>query len=432
MRAAVCSVSARSVSARRAGSALTIGVGVKPESPLRFVATEAHGPLGRAVRSYANLLMRLPVRIARGDVTKIKFGFMNWYPAPTSDRAAVGIGNDFTIDKAAVEFNGNYVPLTFDDLPSKVVENGAPHVLSDFADLTALGVSKLSAGNVVYLRVEASVPSSTSYWPAGYNTSAATGFSAQYFNPANTSVINGAYGAGEFATSGSATVANLYQIPVVPLGCYSSDGQDKSAIVMGASIDTRLNDNDNYNWTAESGGGFWGRAFYRLNVPYLNLGVPSATSKMYANGPQFFDPWFAYAKYACEGISGNDLSRGYTAADIKSRLIPRAAAMRTAGIKKIMRAPIGPHTTSTDAWATDANQTINSGFGVGSYADELNGWYSTSGIYDAVMPITAYHSASSIWLWKSGTTIDGTHPTAACHAAMATDMQATIAAEFGL
>jgi len=155
---------------------------------------------------------------------------------------------------------------------------------------------------------------------------------------------------------------------------------------MGSSIDLGASDTDTLNINAEMGDGFIARVTYRERVPMLNLAIFGGTSKTYDSNKAFFQPWFAYARFALEGIGNNDLAAGYTSTDIQGRLVTRAAEIRAAGIERIGRLTLSPRTTSTDSWATLANQTIATNFGPGSPAETLRNWMINdsiaAGVYD--------------------------------------------------
>lgn len=87
-----------------------------------------------------------------------------------------------------------------------------------------------------------------------------------------------------------------------------------------------------------------------------------------------------------------------------------------------------PRTSSTDSWATAANQTPLTGFELGGIRDQYNTWIKTQVgvLIDAVVDVNPYIEdpiAPSKWLTNGSPnypTIDGVHPTSAFHILAAT------------
>src|SRR5262249_9148167 len=91
---------------------------------------------------------------------------------------------------------------------------------------------------------------------------------------------------------------------------------------------------------------------------------------------------------------------------------------------KVAQSLIMPRTTSSDSWATAANQTSVSGFGVGELRDQFNAWVLTQvggGLLDVVIDPNPYvedQSHPSKWISNNSAnypTTDGVHPSSALH-----------------
>lgn len=416
-------------------------IGVNP-SPLRIVAGQSYLPAGRTTKSSTNSFQRIPVLITGGDVSRIKLGFMNWYPYGNTDRTPNPLGNTVTLSAVGVEsWDGSAVaPVTFSGSQSVTMASTEYKILSDYIEASSLGMQSIPDGTKLWIRVEANVPTAGSYFPHQKPTITSlvsSGARVDFYNSGATTLNNGAHSTGLPSYTGTAVTTWPSHIPVITLGEYVDSVDDKSLIVMGSSIDLGASDTDTMNINAEMGDGFIARVTYRERVPMLNLAIFGGTSKTYDSNKDFFQPWFAYARFALEGVGNNDLGAGYTYADIHGRLVTRASDMRAAGIEKIGRLTLSPRTTSTDSWATFANQTIANNFGPGSPAETLRNWMINdsvaAGVYDQIIDINSTDYPGNIWYWKvNGTanyaTADGTHPQQAISPGIADEIQAQVRA----
>ena len=102
----------------------------------------------------------------------------------------------------------------------------------------------------------------------------------------------------------------------------------------------------------------------------------------------------------------------------------------------MIRNSFGMRTSSTDGWATSANQTYSTNWGPGSKADAVKQFIDAgvaNGLYDYITSTPSYRDAGDPWKWATnGTanypTSDGTHPKSPMHSVMATDILPTIQA----
>lgn len=409
-------------------------------SPLRIVAGQAYLPGGKTSKSSTNTFQRIPVLITGGNVKRLKLGFMNWYPYGNTDRTPNPIGNTVTISAVGVEsWDGSSVAsVTFNGSPSVTMASTEYQILSDYIDASSLGMQSFPDGTKLWIRIEANVPTAASYFPYQKPTITSlvsSGARVDFYNSGATTLNNGAHSTGLPSYTGTAVTTGPSPIPVVTLGEYVDAMDDKSLIVMGSSIDLGASDTDTMNITSEAGSGFIARVAYRERIPMLNLAIFGGTSKTYDNNKAFFQPWLQYGRFALEGIGNNDLGAGYTYADIQGRLVTRASDMRAAGIEKIGRLTLSPRTTSTDSWATLANQTIATYFGPGTHAETLRNWMIndsvTAGVYNQIIDITQTDETGNFWYWKTnGTanyaTSDGIHPQPVISPLIASEIQAQI------
>lgn len=411
-------------------------------SPLRIVAGQAYLPGGRTSKSSTNTFQRIPVLITGGNVKRLKLGFMNWYPYGNTDRTSDPIGNTVTLSVVGVElWDGSSVAaVTFNGSPSVTMASTEYQILSDYIEASSLGMQSFPDGTKLWIRIEANVPLPANYFPYQKPTLTnliSSGARVDFFNSSVTTLHNGANATGIPVYTGTAVTTWPSPIPVITLGEYVDSSDDKSLIVMGSSIDIGSEDTGTLNITSEAGSGFIARVAYRERIPMLNLAIFGGTSNTYADNKAFFQPWLQYGRFALEGIGNNDLGAGYTYTDIQSRLVTRASEMRAAGIEKIGRFTLTPRTTSTDSWATRANQTIATRFGPGTHAETLRNWMIndsvTAGVYDQIIDITQTDDSGDFWYWKTnGTanyaTYDGIHPQPVISPLIANEIQDQIRA----
>ena len=149
--------------------------------------------------------------------------------------------------------------------------------------------------------------------------------------------------------------------------------------------------------------------FYAGRVPVLNLSSSGATAQSYLTAGNFTrrSRLLAYGTDICLGVAGGDITAGRTAAQIIADL----TAIRDNFIpadKKLFTATELPKTTSTDSWATVANQAVTANEAV---RNEINLWKRTSGFFDYYLEfekVIGVANAGNI-VWPAGTTTDGIH-----------------------
>lgn len=126
----------------------------------------------------------------------------------------------------------------------------------------------------------------------------------------------------------------------------------------------------------------------------------------------------AKCDYVIVGEGTNDIASGMTLAQYQPKALAIATWFSATGIK-VYFGTIPPRTTSTDSWATLANQTV-----AASEAQRLaiNEWLRTipapiTGILDVAAAVETSGK------WNVGTTADGIHPKAAGYDAIATALE---------
>lgn len=139
--------------------------------------------------------------------------------------------------------------------------------------------------------------------------------------------------------------------------------------------------------------------------------------------------FWPFVTHFIQQMMTNDVANAESAATIEAYMTAIwTAAKETAGPYgkplQVWQVLCSPRTTSTDSWATAANQTPVAGFGIGGVRDVVNAWIKTqvgNGILDGYIdPNQYWEDPNNHGCWISnGTafygTIDGVHPSSAAH-----------------
>lgn len=132
------------------------------------------------------------------------------------------------------------------------------------------------------------------------------------------------------------------------------------------------------------------------------------------------------ASHVIFALGINDITQNRTLQNLIDDYTAAVLEIRKAGFLKIGVIKILPKTTSTDAWATTANQTPAAGHEIGGIREQINDWFSTSGLFDFVLdpyaPTVAIYIPGVGWVWAAGQTSDGIHPKTTAHAFIAAAM----------
>lgn len=163
----------------------------------------------------------------------------------------------------------------------------------------------------------------------------------------------------------------------------------------------------------------------------------AATAHYIAAGNTRWRQYIQYARFAVEELGTNNLgtSSAGNAASLQSEIASVWALLRAGGIQKIARTKLIPRTSSTDSWATIANQSPYPAFVAGGTAETVNAWIDTKlvdGTLDAVVAMSSTRDAGVPQAWPvNGTAFyactDGTHPKDLFHEAMAAEVRTALA-----
>ena len=396
-------------------------------------------PSARATKGYTNAFFRFPLEIVGGNKKYLVAGFNNFYRTTDTNSPIVSTGNSLTIVRAAIESTTTaaYMPITFNGGSESItLPELATAILSDEIHPDGLGLESFSNLSKYWVRIEARIPTASGFWPLNTPNYNYTGQKISYYDPAATTLVNGAYSTGALTTSGVAPSNGSTGVCPIWLGEPVDALQDKSFVVMGSSVEWGVSDGERWNIGGASGMGYINRALRTAECPNLNLAIPGATTMTLELYGQHITPWLKYGRYMFDGIGSNDIAGLRSAAEINAALEARYVQLGEVGYKKMIRNSLGMRTTSTDSWSTAANQTYYDNWGPGSKADAVKQFIDAgvaNGLYDYITSTPSYRDAGDPWKWATnGTanypTSDGTHPKSPMHSVMATDILPTIQA----
>lgn len=410
--------------------------------PLRFATNSNFAPTQATTLSGTRLHVksRIGFRIGAADRSSLVVSFFNWLLATSG----VTLGaNAFTVQACALEKDGaaSSVPVTFSGGRTLVVASGDTDVHSDELDPADFGESAFVRGDLYWLRMHISVSTAGHVIPQGipYFGSRGGAFPAWVgwaYDPAENATTASIDAVGNLTLgNGVGTGVTAPYMPVILGRVASADAP--IWIGTGTSImDTAADTLTGYGFA-----GFFHRALVNSALDGdwgagMNFGCSSARSQMWqgANVDKATAYW-AYANRAVDEFGTNSVFISDSQADMRTNSQLLWALMNAEGIGTIVRTKIIPRTTSTDSWATAANQTPLSEFGAGQKADLYNDWLDTRvGIeLAAVVPMDSVRDAGDQWKWITNGTpnypcdLIGTHPTAATHIFMANELRAEMA-----
>lgn len=337
-------------------------------------------------------------------VKDISLLYGNFYFFTGTSTNEINGPSTITVD-AAIEYSSAYYPQLFNGASTKAIASSDGVLLGD-----AISGLSIPAGTSVYIRNSARV-SAGQQIPIGRQRNTPTGEDSRLSSNASSQTYGtGALSAGVSAAYGYAPLA-LIGRPTTP---------KVSIVLFGDSIA----DATAYDAVDANGNrGSFAKAFYAADIPFVK--ATRGSMRIYGFHPARSPKLWTVVPYCSHVViqpGTNDLAQAasgdYTLAAIQANYQAMWAQARVLG-KKVIQCTILPRTTSTDSFATPANQTTVSRFGVGQDRDTLNAWFNAqlaAGNIDAVWDLNSvYEDPANLGKWKTnGTafyaTSDGTHP----------------------
>lgn len=332
-------------------------------------------------------------------------------------------GNTYTA-QAAIE---TITPSAYENFLFSGSEFGA--VTSGSSLISSAVSTTVIAGQQLFIRLGYSIASNTLGLPSHVNGWTAGGGDFQAFSPAVVSQVDAT---GVMSNPAGGSTAIVGAVPYALLGIATTPMV--SVGILGDSIAD--GQGDQLTFSSSGAVGFVQRGLDGVNgysVPWISWSVPSNRLQFdtTANGPskRTFFPYITHL--ICE-LGTNDIGNGRTLVQMQADLtdICNGAKAITGpyGTRtQVAVCTIGPRTSSTDSWATTANQTPVSGYELGGICDQYNSWLVTQEgiLFDKLIDtrsICRDPVLTDRWAVTGAAnyaTNDGLHPRGAMHALMA-------------
>lgn len=371
-------------------------------------------------------MMRMKVIIGTDNFSSLRLRFQSSFFQTGGDNA---LGNDYYIEKCALEKETGgaaYTPVLFSGARTATV--GTSGMISDPILPSSFGLGAFTRGHVFWVRALVYVTNGNHRYPSGGTVG--TGGQAFFFDPVTSGVSDAdstgilAFSVGTGGTGPTDFNFGVTASPVLIGTPATSTGKYFSTI--GDSIVAGTGD------TAAGSGWFNGFAQRGL-VDADFVSNPRAGCVFGRSGSTAAGVWtgpltetkaiLAYGNVAVEEWGTNAPSYADSATIW--------AYLKSAG-QYVIRTKLLTQTTSTDSWATTANQTKTANYTTPT-GDRIvfNGDIAAQEgiLYDKFVSFDYAVLHTDRDLWKApGYTTDGLHPAATGHEAMAVVMRAAYAA----
>jgi lysophospholipase L1-like esterase len=372
---------------------------------------------------------RIQTRLAGVKISDLRLAFFGgWRHNGSSGEVTTGF--NFQVESAFESTSPAYYKInTINGQKLATLGALAPLYITDYSGFSA------DANADIYARIGLVVGSVSAIFPAGTPGSASRSGDANYLSYAPTSQVYATGAISNPTSFGGASAAGAY--PAATLGVPASS--IVSAVNIGDSITTGNNDTTDTNGNI----GYLNKALYTGKnssiIPWANLSVGSNTAAIEATSVLKRALW-PYATHITIALGTNDIASGRSAALVQADLTTLCTAAKQTLSPygrplHVTLMTIAPRTTSTDSWATAANQTAVANFGVGGVRDTVNTWIKAqagTSLVDAVFdvnPIWEDQANPSKWVTTGAAnyaTSDGVHPSPAVHTLQATAFNTSI------
>lgn len=364
-----------------------------------------------ALTTSRSMQLRLPVTIA-GARSKLRLSLDNWAATSSGDN----IGNDVSIEALALEKvtgGAAVTAVTIGGSGTYTLAAGASAVQTDDILPSAFGLSEFADGSQWYIRARVSVASSGQTVPCG-RWSGETGATVWVYNPASTTP-SAVVASGSMSYTGTAPTVPSRSFSPLVIGV-SASGDPKSIFVTGDSL---------IEGTSVIDGTFVNKATIALGLPYVEHAVGGQSHAERDASTRWRDS-LPYGRVLVDNLATNSEAATY----MRAHTIYNAA--RLASYDSWHRVEMFPRTTSTDSWATEANQTIASITARPSAGDRNANFWAAKGWIAGVMQTDGIQGAdTSKWIVTGAAnyaTSDGVHQSAAADNLLVTQAQAYLSA----
>jgi aryl-phospho-beta-D-glucosidase BglC (GH1 family) len=327
-------------------------------NPMAHRADVVHS--GAAQTAYA---FRFPFFIGGGDVTELVLSFSNWYLPGSSTGLASDTGNPLPVQAVSVEINGVVQPVTFAGQRAVTLVDGANDVQADPLPPSAFGLTLFDNDAMGWIKGVIQLQGEGQRVPSSWRTTHDfPGSRVLVFDPASTS-LSSVDAAGVFAHQGVDPQSRDSGYCPLVLGRHAG-AASKALFMRGDGLSS------NYGDSAMGRGSGWFQrmlSLYPVKPASINFAVSGATARCGVDEPRVA----AHLAYAPDGgalfFGSTELGphgASGSAQEVFDHLLGLIEQCRGAGVSgKIAVACLLPRASSTDRWATEANQQVSAGWG---------------------------------------------------------------------
>lgn len=213
-------------------------------------------------------------------------------------------------------------------------------------------------------------------------------------------------------TSGTVAGSNNFAYGPVAIRTTRTNRDTPAVAILGDSVSFGSGDSPQDH-------GYIYRGLRAGGLTVQHMGMPGATTEHFATWPEATKQRYRLAEACTSAVLAtgtNDISASKTAADVQGFMTTMANNLRAEGMKKIYICTLPPRTTSTDSWATTANQTQAATEAV---RVAVNDWIrNTRTGFDGYFEVAdILETGRNTGIWKAGYTGDGIHPNGTGHGA---------------
>jgi lysophospholipase L1-like esterase len=344
------------------------GAVAPPPMPLRVIGANEQINSGGEGRTGRNRQASRQQYIIGQAASDLVFAANNWFMGSSTDSANA---TSITIEEAALESAGGVVvPILFGGGRSITLSSGQNNVQSDPIPSSAFSLPSFARDSVWWVKAIVSVPAAgNQVLYAQSLIGDVTGQQCLWYDSA--ALTLDADVAGTFPTANTEGRSNGFRM--IMLGHPVVDG--RSFITIGDSISVGTGDG-----TANGaiGRGMTQRAMASSGAncfPNLSFGKSGATIAAFTSTTRW-QAYIAYARHAIDEIGTNNVGAS-NASTMQTSIASLWSILRSGGIQKIIRTELLVRTTSTDNYATTANQTPNAGWANGGTTVQMNTWFAS-------------------------------------------------------
>lgn len=354
-----------------------------------------------------NFASRYRLQLGGSAMSSLKLDFANIFFPGTS------IGNSVVIDECYLErvtTVAESVQVLFAGASGATLASGSVNNLSDaILPGSFTGLSNFPANTEFWIRVRGHVASASQNIPVSRARVEAVDSNSFAYDPATVTLTNFT-GTGALTKSG-VLFTNMTTNGLCPIlvGVYAT-GDPKTMFVAGDSIIEGVNGlNSTRTWVVN--------AARALGIPVVEFSL-GGSSQLSISEIASWKPYLAYCRVYCDDFGTNNenaLLHFFTLWN---------AAKATYGHDKIVHVGLLPRSTSSDSWATEANQTA------ASTGPALNAFSASALLYkfldSSTVPQSIRGVANNKWKVDGNAntyTADGVHPSALADGLMKTEIQ---------